>query len=76
MGQSLSRLDATTRIDALTDLFIFRGVPAFNRSNNGPKFIALAVQDWIGAVGAKRLTLTGIALRKWLLGELQCSLPR
>lgn len=47
------RLNSTDVIDALTDLFILRGVPAFIRSDNGPEFIALAVRDWIGAVGAK-----------------------
>ena len=30
-----------------------RGVPAFIRSDNGPEFIAAAVQKWIKAVGAK-----------------------
>jgi len=40
-------------IDALTDLFIMRGSPAFIRSDNGPEFIAQAVRDWIAAVGAK-----------------------
>ena len=40
-------------LDALTDLFIMRGSPAFIRSDNGPEFIAQAVRDWIAAVGAK-----------------------
>jgi hypothetical protein len=30
-----------------------RGVPAYVRSDNGPEFLAKAVQEWIGAVGAK-----------------------
>lgn len=47
------KLNSTDVIDALTDLFIIRGVPAFIRSDNGPEFIALAVRDWINAVGAK-----------------------
>ncbi|WP_136686210.1 IS3 family transposase [Falsirhodobacter xinxiangensis] len=47
------KLNSTDVIDALTDLFILRGVPAFIRSDNGPEFIALAVRDWISAVGAK-----------------------
>jgi putative transposase len=29
------------------------GVPAFIRSDNGPKFIAQTVRDWIAAVGVK-----------------------
>ena len=37
----------------LSDRFIPRGIPSFIRSDNGPEFIAQAVQDWIKAVGAK-----------------------
>ena len=40
-------------ISVLTDLFILRGVPAYIRSDNGPEFVAEAVQTWIKAVGAK-----------------------
>ena len=47
------KLNSTRVIDALTDLFIMRGSPAFIRSDNGPEFIAQAVRDWIAAVGAK-----------------------
>ena len=47
------RLRATDVIDALSDLFILRGVPAYIRSDNGPEFVAQALRDWIEAVGAK-----------------------
>ena len=50
------KLNSTDVIDALTDLFILRGPPAYVRSDNGdngPEFIAQAVRDWIAAVGAK-----------------------
>ena len=47
------RLNSADVIDALSDLFILRGVPAFIRSDNGPEFVAQAVQDWIAAVGAE-----------------------
>lgn len=40
-------------INALSDLFILRSVPAFIRSDNGSKFIAQAIRDWIAAIGAK-----------------------
>ena len=40
-------------IDALSDLFILRGIPEHIRSDNGPEFIAKAVQTWISAVGAR-----------------------
>ena len=46
------RLKAVDVIDALTDLFILRGIPAHIRSDNGPEFIAKALRDWIVAVGA------------------------
>jgi transposase InsO family protein len=47
------RLKSADVIDVLSDLFILRGVPGHIRSDNGPEFIAKAVQDWIAAVGAK-----------------------
>ncbi|MFC5509197.1 IS3 family transposase [Bosea massiliensis] len=47
------RLKAIDVIDGLSDLFILRGVPEHIRSDNGPEFVAKAVQDWISAVGAK-----------------------
>ena len=47
------RLTSVDVIDVLSDLFILRGVPEHIRSDNGPEFVAKAVQDWIAAVGAK-----------------------
>jgi len=48
--------DSTEVIDALTDLFILRGVPAYIRSDNGQSFIAEAVRDWIqGGFGQRCL---------------------
>ncbi|MGL4296803.1 MAG: IS3 family transposase [Aestuariivirga sp.] len=47
------KLKSTDVIDVLSDLFILRGVPTHVRSDNGPEFVAKAVRDWIGAVGAK-----------------------
>ena len=48
------KLNSTEVIDALTDLFILRGVPSYIGSDNGPEFIAEAVRDWIKAVGANQ----------------------
>ena len=48
--RKLSSIDV---IDALSDLFILRGVPDYIRSDNGPEFVAEAVQTWIRAVGAR-----------------------
>ncbi len=47
------KLKAIDVIDVLSDLFILRGVPEHVRSDNGPEFVAKAVQEWISAVGAK-----------------------
>ena len=47
------KLNPTEVTDALTDLFIMYGVPAYIRSDNGSESIAEAVRDWIKAVGAK-----------------------
>jgi len=46
------KLKAVDVIDVLSDLFILRGVPGHIRSDNGPEFVAKAVQEWITAVGA------------------------
>jgi len=47
------KLKAIDVIDVLSDLFILRGIPAYIRSDNGPEFVAKAVQEWIAPVGAK-----------------------
>jgi len=47
------RLNATDVISALCDLFIIKGIPEHIRSDNGPEFVAAALQQWIAAVGAK-----------------------
>jgi len=47
------KLKAIDVIDVLSDLFIMRGVPAHTRSDNGPEFVAQAIQEWIAVVGAK-----------------------
>jgi putative transposase len=47
------KLKAVDVIDVLSDLFILRGVPGHIRSDNGPEFVAKAVQEWIAAVGAR-----------------------
>ena len=47
------KLNSIEVINALTDLFILRGIPSYIRSDNGPEFIAEALRDWIRAVVAK-----------------------
>lgn len=52
------KLKSIDVIDVLSDLFILRGVPEHIRSDNGPEFIAKAVQEWITAVGVKTAYIT------------------
>jgi transposase InsO family protein len=47
------KLGSAEVIDVLADLFIARGVPGHIRSDNGPEFVAKAVQGWITGIGAK-----------------------
>lgn len=82
------KLKSTDVIDVLSDLFLIRGVPAHIRSDNGPEFVAEAVQKWIAAVGASTAYITpgspwengyvesfNARLRDELLdGEIFCSL--
>jgi len=53
MMRAERKLNSVDVVDALTDLFILRGPPAFIRSDNGPEFVAEKVRSWIAAVGAK-----------------------
>ncbi len=46
-------LTATSVINALSALFLLRGASAYIRSDNGAKFGAQAMRDWIAAIGAK-----------------------
>ncbi|MEN3213914.1 IS3 family transposase [Methylorubrum populi] len=52
------KLKAIDVIDVLSDLSILRGVPGHIRSDNGPEFVAKAVQAWITGVGAKTAYIT------------------
>jgi len=52
------RLNSTSVIDLLSDLFLMRGIPKFIRSDNRSEFIVQIVQDWIRAVGAKTNYIT------------------
>ena len=51
------KLGSAEVIDVLADLFIGRGVPGHIRSDNGPEFVAKAVQGWITGIGAKTATI-------------------
>ena len=49
------RLRSEDVMAALAELFVTRGPPAHIRSENGPEFIANAVQEWLAKVGVKTL---------------------
>ena len=42
-------------IDTLAELFAMRGVPGAIRSDNGPEFVAAAIQRWLKQVGVETL---------------------
>ncbi len=49
------RLNSEDVLCRLTELFVYRGVPEWIRSDNGPEFTATAVRKWLERVGAKTL---------------------
>ena len=49
------RLTSEDVLERLSDLFIQRGTPDDIRSDNGPKFTAHRVRDWLENVGVKTL---------------------
>ena len=52
------RLRTMDVIELLAELFLVRGVPGYIRSDNGPEFVAKAVQGWLAAVGAQTAYIT------------------
>ena len=52
------RLRSEDVLADLAELFVTRGPPAHIRSDNGPEFIANAVQQWLGKVGVQTLYIT------------------
>jgi transposase InsO family protein len=49
------RITSQNVIAKLFDLFIFRAVPDYIRSDNGPEFTAKAIRDWLNRMGVKTL---------------------
>jgi transposase InsO family protein len=49
------KIKAQEVIDLLFQLFIFRGIPAHIRSDNGPEFTAKGVRSWLNRSGVKTL---------------------
>jgi putative transposase len=49
------RIGSQDVIDQLFNLFIFRGIPEYVRSDNGPEFTAKAVRAWLNRLGVATL---------------------
>lgn len=49
------RLNSQDVIDTLFNLFVFRGIPEYLRSDNGGEFTAKAVRKWLAKLGVKTL---------------------
>lgn len=49
------RIGSQDVIDQLFNLFIFRGIPEYIRSDNGPEFTARAVRAWLNRLGVATL---------------------
>jgi putative transposase len=49
------RITSQDVIDRLFEIFIFRGIPEYIRSDNGPEFTAREVRKWLARLGVKTL---------------------
>ena len=49
------RITSQNVIDKLFELFIFRAIPAYIRSDSGPEFTAKAIRNWLSRMGVKTL---------------------
>ena len=49
------QINSNDVIDQLFHLFVFRGIPAYTRSDNGSEFTAKTVRDWLTHLGVKTL---------------------
>ena len=78
------RLNHKDVLQALSWLFLVRGIPAHIRSDNGPEFTAQRVRDWLAKMGVKTLfiepgspwengyveSFNGKLRDEWLNGEI------
>ena len=52
-----TRMGAEEVLEALYPLLLRHGRPEYIRSDNGPEFIAQAIQDWLIRVGIKPIRI-------------------
>ena len=55
------RLRSEDLLAALAELFVSRGPPAHIRSENGPAFIAKAVEEWLVKIDVKTRYITSVS---------------
>ena len=51
-------------LDRLVELFVYRGLPEYIRSDNGPEFTASVVRKWLDRMGVKTLFIEPGSLRE------------
>ena len=66
------KLNSTEVIEALTDLFILGGVPAYIRLDNGPEFIAEAVRNCRADPGNGAEQVVTLGQRLWFCARSYC----
>ncbi len=49
------RISSEDVINQLFNLFVFRGIPEYIRSDNGPEFTSKAIRNWLTRLGVKTL---------------------
>ena len=49
------RLGKYEVIEALADVMLFRGIPEYIRSDNGPEFVAEELRKWLAKLGTRTL---------------------
>ena len=52
-----TRMGADDVLEALYPLLLRHGTPEYIRSDNGPEFVAQAMQDWLARVGIKPIRI-------------------
>ena len=67
----LTRMRADDVLEALYPLLLRHGTPEYIRSDNGPEFIAQAMQDWLARVGKTYPDISRFALGERIQQTLQ-----
>ena len=66
------RLGSQEVIETLADVMLWRGIPEYIRSDNGPEFVAKELRKWLAKLGnGNAVHRAGKSLGERLLRELQ-----